>query len=148
MSSMEAAQKELQTRMEGIVEKFAVDALPAQKKAVQCSLDCFSTYQTPKEVASCGQRCQKPFEELSQVANKEFGGVQNQVRSCQQGCMSKLTPQLEAIRAGLSATPSEEQQKQMQLDVDSCATQCMRDALDSIGGVETRLQGYLKNMGA
>ena len=53
----------------------------------------------------------------SQVTNKEFGSLQQSVQNCQQGCMEKMAPQMQAIRSGLAATPNEEEQKSMQLEV-------------------------------
>jgi len=39
------------------------------------------------------------------------------VQNCQRGCMDQIAPQLEAIKAGLSAAPSEADQKVMQVQV-------------------------------
>lgn len=64
---VEVAQRELQTSVEALVDRFSNGSLAVQKKGVECSLRCFQDGHDFKKVGRCIQECQKPFEELSQV---------------------------------------------------------------------------------
>lgn len=117
-----------------------------QKKASQCAVACYDGVTDFRSAARCVERCSEPFQNLHKVANGEFETLQTDVQGCQKGCMSKLQPQIDAIKSGLAATPSELEQKGWQLDLEQCAEKCMNDAVSKLPEIEGRLDGYLARL--
>ncbi len=104
----------LQRSVEGVIDRFSNESLPIQKQTIQCSLDCFSALQDYKEIGKCMQKCNKPFEELQKVTEKEFSGLQRSVQRCQQGCYDSIQPQIDGMGLG---KPDDSKRKALELQV-------------------------------
>ena len=144
---LEQAQSALQRSVEGLIERFSTRSLSVQKKSVQCSLNCFDKYPTSaKNVGNCIQSCQKPFEELSKITNKEFSQLQGGVQTCQKSCMDKLMPQLEAVRSGLAPALTPTEETKLQGEMEQCSVRCLKEGLPKVAEMEKRLEGYVVRM--
>ena len=98
---VEQAQSQLQSGVSQLAEKVSNSALPLQKLTMQNGLQCFDKYpENHRAVSKCIADAQKPTQELDQIVNKEFGGMQNGVQGCQQRCLDPFRPQLEAVKVG------------------------------------------------
>ncbi|CAD7953980.1 unnamed protein product [Amoebophrya sp. A120] len=144
---MQEIERTLQSNVEQVIERFSIASVPIQKQGLECSLNCFQSFEAKnyKDIGNCVEKCQKPFQELGSVTNKEFQGLQRGVQTCQQSCMDVIQPQLDAIRSGLQKQPSEAEQKVMQANVEQCASKCITDhGIGKLTDVESRLMGYIK----
>eukprot|EP00397_Hematodinium_sp_SG-2012_P068085 GEMP01108681.1.p1 GENE.GEMP01108681.1~~GEMP01108681.1.p1 ORF type:complete len:145 (+),score=31.02 GEMP01108681.1:138-572(+) len=139
------ASRELQRKVEDVIDRFSQQSLSVQKKAIQCSLSCFDRHAGYKEVGQCVQQCQKPFEGLSQVTQRELGGLQSGVQHCMQQCYNQVAPLMQNVDAG-AAMPSAAEQQAAQSKMDGCSMQCIKNAMSQVDDVESRLLQHVKNM--
>ncbi len=56
----------------------SIASVPIQKQGLECSLNCFQSFEAKnyKDIGNCVEKCQKPFQELGSVTNKEFQGIE------------------------------------------------------------------------
>lgn len=145
MDPVQNQANKLQEEIQKIVDRFSVSLIAPQKKSVECVLGCFDSYPSDgKQIQSCSERCQRPFQELQNVAQKEFGGIQNGFVSCQRACSAEIAPQIDAVKSGLNNL-TEADRANMELKMKQCSEQCIHKAHDQLPEMEKRLNTYVGN---
>jgi len=134
----EQLSRELQRKVEDVIDSFSQKSLAVQKKAAECSVKCFDQHQNYKQVGQCIQQCQVPFENLANVTQKELGGLQSGVQNCMSQCVQSVSH--------LTTSMATEQQKmEAQSKVESCSMDCMKQTMSQVADVDRRLDQHLKN---
>eukprot|EP00928_Gymnodinium_smaydae_P099095 TRINITY_DN9368_c0_g1_i1.p2 TRINITY_DN9368_c0_g1~~TRINITY_DN9368_c0_g1_i1.p2 ORF type:complete len:154 (-),score=40.29 TRINITY_DN9368_c0_g1_i1:54-467(-) len=129
---MEAA-KAFQQKVESVVERVSNGMLPVQRKTVECSLRCFDQHKDFKAVGQCIEGCQKPFAELGESTQREFGNLQKSIDACAQVCRSRVEPKFEAVRNDPAG------QQGLQREMEECVGRCFKDAEPALADVERRI---------
>ncbi len=136
---MEEEAKKLQDKFGQMQGRLMKQMLPVEKRAAQCTLDCYKDMSDPDTVHNCAQRCQSSLERTGKRIQNELQAVQTSVQSCQQSVMARVNPKMDAAR--LEGAP---QIEKVEAEFKAGITKCIKEALPQFPEVEARIQTILK----
>merc|ERR1719164_459015 len=111
--------EELQSRVQTLM-------LPVERKATECSLDCYKSGGTNyDEVHRCVQKCQKSVQGVAEGVQREFQALQGSAQSCMKSVQMRVEPKAKA------ATDAS-QQEALQKEFEQGAARCIKEASSTL----------------
>eukprot|EP00435_Cladocopium_sp_Y103_P021497 s2644_g5.t1 len=138
-SSVEEEGKKLTTAFEQLQGRLLKQMLPVEKRATQCTLDCYGDMSDPTAVHNCAQRCNSSLERTGKRIQNELQALQSSVQSCQQSVVARVNPKMEMAQMEGKAPKI----KKVEAEYQEGITRCIKEALPQFPDVEARIQTIL-----
>mmetsp|Transcript_102835 Transcript_102835/g.204143 ORF Transcript_102835/g.204143 Transcript_102835/m.204143 type:complete len:137 (-) Transcript_102835:86-496(-) len=130
--------KKFQTTVEDMQTRVQTQTLPLEKKMAQCALDCYNRGTDYNQIHQCVDGCQQSLQATAKKISGEFQALEKSVQACQQSCVQRLQPRMEAARG------SPETQESLKLEYEKGVVRCIKEAEPTLPEMEARIKSYIK----